>query len=416
MKILLILPVRIMPSNTGGSVHMFSLSKAWAVSGHIVHVLVQKSERKQRNIERIGRLTIHRLPTTISPRIEVRPSSEFFINLVKIPMTLIFAFAYSLYIMRKHNFDLIFVRYRPPFSFISLMLSILTKKPMIIKFVGTAVYQYRNYPFIKKVFNFLVKWSYFSIVDNSYMANTFAEEIPKQKLKVIPPPVDIDLFKTQSFSEAIGFEKSFVILYVSSFRKVEGVIKFILASNIVIQKIPNTKFILIGDGELKSSAMKLAEQLGLKEEVLFLNSVNHKTIPLFLARADVLVALYHPSYRAIPIKILEYGAAKKPIITTENVASIFEQEITDFQATENFRVVNYDVKKIANAIITLYKNKELRETIAENMYKITAERFSLKTIAEKYIDLFQETIIQKEGKRTLKKKFLLPKPDQYSVC
>jgi len=228
------------------------------------------------------------------------------------------------------------------------------------------------------------------------MANTFAEEIPQQRLKVIQPPVDFDLFKPQTSSEVIGFGKSFVILYVSSFRKAEEVLKFILASNIVAQKIPNMKFILIGDGELKSPSMKLTEQLGLKEEVLFLNSVNHKRIPLFLARADVLVALYHPSYKAIPIKILEYGAAKKPIITTENVASIFEQEITDFQATKNFCVVDYDAKTIANAVITLYQNKELREMIAENMYEITTAYFSLKNIAEEYLDLFQETIRKRQ--------------------
>lgn len=396
MKILLILPVSIMPGNRGDSVHMFSLSKTWAVLGHIVHVIVLKSTRRERRIERIEHLTIHRLPITMSPITEVQPSFEFFINLFKLPLILILAFTYSLYIMHKHDFDLVLVRYRPPFSSISLMLSILTKKPMITKFVGTAVYRYRNYPFMKKVFNFLVKWSYFSIVDNSHMANTFAEEIPQQRLKVIQPPVDFDLFKPQTSSEVIGFGKSFVILYVSSFRKAEEVLKFILASNIVAQKIPNMKFILIGDGELKSPAMELTEQLGLKEEVLFLNSVNHKRIPLFLARADVLVALYHPSYRAIPVKILEYAAAKKPIITTENVASIFEQEITDFQATKNFCVVDYDIKTIANAMITLYQNKELREIIAENMYEITAEYFSLKNIAEKYLDLFHESIRRRQ--------------------
>jgi glycosyltransferase involved in cell wall biosynthesis len=149
---------------------------------------------------------------------------------------------------------------------------------------------------------------------------------------------------------------------------------------------------MIGDGAKKAAAVKLSEQLGVGSKFSFLGAIPHNKIPHLISNSDLLVALYLQRYMAIPIKILEYGAAKKPILTSKNVARIFENEIHAFDAKDHFCFVDSNVESIANAMIELFEDKKLRNRIARNMYKMTAENFSQEIISNKYLSLFRTTL------------------------
>jgi len=389
MRILLILPVNEVTGTTGDAIHIETLCNAWATSGHFVHIVTLQSKNQKKVVEQKDGVIIYRIPFTISPITQL--TFDSLKSVLKLPLVLMASLLFSLRLMVKQDFDLIFVRYRPPFSSISLIMSILTRKPMITKFAGTAVYDYLNLPFERKIFELLVKQSTFLITDNSYMAKFFEKKVPKHKLKTIPPPVCLDLFPPQLLKNQKKTAREFIVLYVSSFRKDEDVMKFVLASSIVSKKIPNISFIMVGDGVTKTAAIKLSERLGVDSNLSFVGSIPHKEVPYLLANSDLLVALYVPKYMAIPIKILEYGAARKPIVTTKNIAAIFENEIDTFQAKDHLYVVDSNAKSIANALVTLYEDEELRNMLAKNMYKMAVKIFSLDIISNRYLSLFKET-------------------------
>ena len=389
LRILLVLPVNNIPGKTGDSIHIYNLCKAWTASGHITHVIALRSMHQKKLFEQDDGVFVHRLPFTLSPINQL--TFDTFKSIIKLPFILITALLFSLSLMLREDFDLLFVRYRPPFSSISLIISTLTRKSLITKFAGTAVYNYIGLPFEKAFFKLLIKQSTFVVTDNSYMAKVFKKEIPEQKLKNIQPPVSLELFPTQLLKNRKKTSSEFVVLYVSSFRKDEDVTKFVLASRVVLKKFPDVSFIMVGDGVTKPAAVKLSEQLGLKDAFSFLGSVPHHEIPHLIANSDLLVALYIQKYKAIPIKILEYGAARKPIVTTRNVAAIFENEINTFKAKDNFYVVNLNVKSIADALGALYKDETLRNRIATNMHNMVVKNFSLNIISEKYLSIFEET-------------------------
>jgi glycosyltransferase involved in cell wall biosynthesis len=389
LRILLVLPVNNIPGKTGDSVHIYNLCKAWAASGHVTHIVALRSKHQKKVFDQNDGVIVHRLPFTLSPINQL--TFDTFKSIIKLPFILITALLFSLSLMLTQDFDLLFVRYRPPFSSISIFISTLTGKSLITKFAGTAVYNYVDLPFEKAIFKLLIKKSTFLITDNSYMAKVFKKEIPEHKLKNIQPPVSLELFSTQLLENQNKTSKKFVVLYVSSFRKDEDVTKFVLASRVVLKKFPDVSFVMVGDGVTKPAAVKLSEQLGLKSAFSFLGSVPHYEIPHLIDDSDLLVALYVQKYKAIPIKILEYGAARKPIVTTRNVAAIFENEINTFKAKDNFYVVNLNVKSIADALGTLYKDETLRNRIATNMHNMVVKNFSLNIISDKYLSIFEET-------------------------
>lgn len=390
MRILLILPVNNIPGKTGDSVHIYNLCKAWAASGNSTHIVTLKSKQQEKIFEQKDGIFIHRLPFTISPINQL--TFDTFKSIIKLPMILITALLFSLSLMVTQGFDLIFVRYRPPFSSISLVMNMLTRKPMVTKFAGTAVYDYLKLPFEKKLFRLLIKKSSFLITDNSYMAKVFEKEIPKNKLENIQPPVSFDSIPSILEKNQKRPAPEFVVLYVSSFRKDEDVENFVLASSIVSKRIPTMSFVMIGDGVTKHAAIKLSERLGVTNHFSFMDPLPHKEIPHLLENSDLLVAFYVPKYMAIPIKILEYGVARKPILTTKNVAEIFENEIDSFKAEDNFYVVDSNPKSIANALVALYEDEELRNKIAKNMYNTTINNFSPDMISGKYLRVFKEAI------------------------
>lgn len=390
MRILLILPVNNIPGRTGDSVHIYNLCKAWVASGNSVDIVTLKSKKQEKIFEQKDGVFIHRMPFTISPI--NRLTFDTLKSIIKLPLILLTSFLFSLSLMITYDFDLIFVRYRPPFSSISLIMSMFTGKPMITKFAGTAVYTYLNLPFERRIFRLLIKKSRFLITDNLYMTKVFEKEIPKYKLKNIQPPVPFSLLPPILVKNEKKHTREFVVLYVSSFRKDEDVEKFVLASSIVSKKIPNLSFVMVGDGVTKPDAIKLSERLGVASRFSFMDPISHKEIPHLLANSDLLVAFYVPKYMAIPIKILEYGVARKPILTTKNVAAIFENEIDTFKAKDNFYVVDSNPKSIANALVALYDDEKLRNKIAKNMYNTTIKNFSPDMISSKYLGIFKEAI------------------------
>ena len=87
----------------------------------------------------------------------------------------------------------------------------------------------------------------------------------------------------------------------------------------VRQKLPEARFLLIGDGPRRADLESLAGQLSLGQSVQFLGT--RGDVPELLALLDVLVLTSH--MEANPVSILEAMAAEKPVISTR-VGSVTE--------------------------------------------------------------------------------------------
>jgi glycosyltransferase involved in cell wall biosynthesis len=99
-----------------------------------------------------------------------------------------------------------------------------------------------------------------------------------------------------------------VLLYVASFQPRKDHANLLRA----MAQIPDADLLLVGDGELRPSAERLAETLGISQRVHFLG--RRKDVAELLKMADIYV--HPPAFEGFGIAAAEAMAAGKPIVAT----------------------------------------------------------------------------------------------------
>jgi glycosyltransferase involved in cell wall biosynthesis len=83
----------------------------------------------------------------------------------------------------------------------------------------------------------------------------------------------------------------------------------------LLSELPETRFVIAGDGHERRSLEALAQALGVSARVLFLGDVPHSCVHQCLAQADAFVL--NSTYEGLPHVVLEAMAAQVPVIATE---------------------------------------------------------------------------------------------------
>lgn len=137
----------------------------------------------------------------------------------------------------------------------------------------------------------------------------------------------------------------------------------------------NVKFLVIGDGELKTSMLKLAHQLGIESRIIF--SDFRQDVPDILNAVDIYCL---PSlWEGLPIGLLEAMAMKKAIVASAVDGT--KEVITDEQ--NGFLVPPQCPDKLANALTRLVTNPELIHTFGDKAYEVMKEQFNVATMTRK---------------------------------
>ena len=152
-----------------------------------------------------------------------------------------------------------------------------------------------------------------------------------------------------------------VVLSLRRFAPLYNIDTLIRAIPLVLQKIPEVKFILKDTGDAvpayKESLKLLIEKLGVSEAIRFAGECSYNEIPLYFNLADIFVSI--PSSDGMPLSVQE-GMASGAIPVISDLEALKEL-ITD---GENGLVVPIgDEEALAKAIIYLLSNPELREKI-----------------------------------------------------
>lgn len=83
---------------------------------------------------------------------------------------------------------------------------------------------------------------------------------------------------------------------------------------------PKLKFLIVGEGEIYSELAEIIEQHNMKKHIILTGKQPHERIPEFLAAADICLLpfqLNNITREIVPIKMYEYMASAKPVITTK---------------------------------------------------------------------------------------------------
>jgi glycosyltransferase involved in cell wall biosynthesis len=141
---------------------------------------------------------------------------------------------------------------------------------------------------------------------------------PDAKVRVVPPAIDVEpLLTARPTSAATRVARglpsdAFVIGYVGRFAPVKDLATLVRAFARVVDRLPQARLFLAGDGETREALERLTRSLGVGDRVVFAGWLD--TLPQVYEACDV-VALSSIN-EGTPLAIIEAMAAGRPVVST----------------------------------------------------------------------------------------------------
>lgn len=211
-------------------------------------------------------------------------------------------------------------------------------------------------------------------------------KISKKKCFTIPNGISFKVFSKKydclKKREELGFlTQDTIIGSVGNLRKEKNHRNMLLAFLLISKNCPNFTLVICGDGECRNDLEALARNHGIENQVRFLG--HRLDVPEIIATFDVYCL---PSfYEGMPVSILEAWAAGKPVVATDVIG--IRDLVTD--QYNGILVPSNNPKKLAEGIINILQNGELRKKIQTNGQRLVLDLYSLESMVKKYEDLFQ---------------------------
>jgi len=222
----------------------------------------------------------------------------------------------------------------------------------------------------------------------AYSEQMVAGRVPRGKLVIVPAGVDTDLFRPDAEAGARvrskhGLKDEFVVGYIGTFQAWHGVNALLSAVKKLNSAGARVKALLVGP--YFADSMRFAEEIGAAGDAVFTGPVPYDSVSGYVNACDLLLAPYDPSLSKLrseggigaPLKVLEYMACGKPVVSTK-VPPITE-------VVENGRsgllVPPGDVEAIAGSIRTLAEDPAAREAMGAEGRKTVVERYSWRDLA-----------------------------------
>jgi glycosyltransferase involved in cell wall biosynthesis len=174
-----------------------------------------------------------------------------------------------------------------------------------------------------------------------------------------------------------------VLVYIGVFRMRKRVFNLLYALAKVVKKYDDVLLLIVGGGRGQEVLLKkLAHRLSLTDHVIFIGKVPNNEVPYFLHLADIFCL---PSaYEGMPVAILEAMSMGKAIITSHISGMV---DLIDDNVTGKLVGVD-DIDNLANAILQLILDDDLRGTMGKNAKQTVADRFNWDKIAQQYLEVF----------------------------
>ncbi len=276
------------------------------------------------------------------------------------------------------------------------------KKKFVVTAYNLAVKKFPDMFPKKYILKFKVKPPAFKrakrVIATSYAAKNDLEndfEVTEDKIRVVHNGFDERFFRDASVSEIQRVREKYringeYILFMNTIKPLNNLSRLIEAFSklrlILKGKKPNSsyKLVLAGkEGWLASEIRQIAEDFGLKREVIFTGYIPPEDLNALFGGADVFVSV--PLYEEFGSTVLEAMASKVPVVCS-NVSSL--PEITGGAA---MMVNPYDVDGIKDAILRILDDNKLREELKKKGLE-QARKFHWRKTAEETLRVYEEAV------------------------
>ncbi|MGE7663643.1 glycosyltransferase family 4 protein [Peribacillus sp. NPDC097197] len=183
-------------------------------------------------------------------------------------------------------------------------------------------------------------------------------------------------------------DDDFLMFYAAEFNKNKNQQLLLRSFSLIKDEIPNARLLLAGEGPLLDDCRKLAETLGISENVDFLGFRND--IDVLLKISDLAVA---SSLReGLPVNIMEAMACGLPVVAVKNRGH--SELVKNNQ--NGWLIDRNDERNFTEKILKVFGDSELRIKYGKNGRKMIENKYSTKKILEAKSEIYKLYMIDKE--------------------
>jgi glycosyltransferase involved in cell wall biosynthesis len=213
-------------------------------------------------------------------------------------------------------------------------------------------------------------------------------QVPHEKLRVVPPGVEpyvrriSDPVILEATRHKFGL-KSPLLLAVGTLQPRKNHIGLIKAFYRAQQKKKGAAMLAIagGAGWLYEETRALVAQLKLERKVRFLGQVSDLELITLYSMADIFA--FPSFFEGFGIPPLEAMACGTPVITSDT------SSLPEVVGDAALLVDPHDIDALANAIILLLENEQLREQLRQKGYQ-QVKNFTWRSSSRKMLDIYQK--------------------------
>lgn len=216
--------------------------------------------------------------------------------------------------------------------------------------------------------------------------------VSPSKIEVIYNGVDRDIFAPGSGKDRLITNPT--VVTVARIDPVKDLVTQIRAAALVKERIPNVRFLVYGSvtvPEYYEECLAVRQQLNLEETFIFAGHTND--VPAALRSGDI-IALSSIT-EAFPYSVVEAMMAGKAVVATD-VGGV-KEAIADCGIVVRPR----QHEQMAQALITLLENPELRQTLGEEAHKRALNLFTIERSLGLYIKSYQKLAYIHEQTKTI---------------
>jgi glycosyltransferase involved in cell wall biosynthesis len=243
-------------------------------------------------------------------------------------------------------------------------------------------------PWRNKILGMLYRLSTYVVVNSSAVRTIVAQtyKVSSEKIRVIYNGVNVNRFariqrNRKRLLPTVASDAKVVAVVANMYSRVKGHTHLIAAARVVCRVIPETIFLLVGDGRERPRLEQLVRDAGLENNFAFAG--RREDIPELLACCDLSVL---PSEaEAMPNALLEAMAAGLPAIATDvgGCPEIIEDGVS------GLLVPPRDPEALSDAMLRILQNPSLAAALARAGQERIRTRFNLDRLIADFEHLYR---------------------------
>jgi 1,2-diacylglycerol 3-alpha-glucosyltransferase len=215
----------------------------------------------------------------------------------------------------------------------------------------------------------------------------YQEKGLKTPVSPISNGVDTELFKPTNKGEYLrkrfNLPEKPLILYTGRINQEKNVDVLVKAIPLVLKNV-DAHFLFCGSGGLKPDMMKLTQQLGVDTHTTFIDFLDWADYPNIFTLADVFVMPAESELQSI-VTLEAIASGVPPVVVNKGA-------VPELASAQNGLVFEpQDSNQLANNIITILYDKQLRDTMKKNSLKLS-EQHSMNTVGIQYEQVYEKVL------------------------